>query len=203
MKPWVHILFGILIGLLATGAILLLAQPDRGSAITLLPAPTATQTALPKPTATPAPIQVLIKGQIVNPGVYSLNKEARLFDLIELAGGFTPSADENRVNDVFILRDGDYFFIPALDEKIPETARNASVNNLIDNPLNFEYPLDINTASQEALESLPGIGPSKAAEIIAYRDLLGPFISVDDLLNVPGIGPSILESIREYLVIEP
>lgn len=203
MKPWVYILTGVLIGLLATGAILLLSQPDQGTPITLLPAPTPTQTASPKPTTTPAPIQVLIKGQIARPGVYTLEKESRLLDLIELAGGLTQLADENRVNDVFILRDGDYFYIPSPGEKIPEIARNAPGNNPLDDPTIFEYPLDINTTTQEALESLPGIGPSKAAEIITYRDQVGLFESVNDLLNVPGIGPTILESIREYLTIEP
>ena len=203
MKTWSYILMGILIGLLATGAILLIAQPNRGAPITLLPAPTATATALPRPSVTPAPIQVLIKGQVVNPGTYSLEKNARLVDLIKLAGGLTQQADQNRVNQAFLLRDGDYFYIPAVDEKIPDTARNAPGNNPLDDPSFFEYPLDLNTATQEALESLPGIGPSKAAEIITYRVQNGAFVSVDDLLNVPGIGPAILETIQDYLIIEP
>lgn len=203
MKPWQNILTGVLFGLLAVGAILLISQPEQGVPISLMPAPTLTQTSLPKPTLTPAPIQVLIKGQVANPGKYTLQKESRLMDLIQLAGGLTDLADDSRVNDVFILRDGDYFYIPAIDEEIPETARNATANIPLGETTEFDYPLNLNDASQEALESLPGIGPSKATGIIAYRDQMGPFTSVDDLLNVQGIGLTTLESIREYLIVEP
>jgi competence protein ComEA len=168
-----------------------------------MPAPTPTQTSPPKATITSAPIQVLIKGQVVNPGKYVLQKESRLMDLIQIAGGLTDLADESRVNDVFILRDGDYFYIPTSDEVIPETARNAAVNIPLGDIAVFDYPLNLNEASQEALESLPGIGPSKAIDIIAYRDQHGPLLSVDDLLNVQGIGPATLEEIREYLIVEP
>jgi len=203
MKPWQYLLTGVLIGLLATGTILLISQPERGVAIALRPAPTPTHTAVPKPTATPSPILVLINGQVARPGVYTLEKESRLMDLIDLAGGLTYEADVKRVNNVFILRDGDYFYIPAIDESIPETARNSPGNNPLNDSASFDYPLNLNTATQEALESLPGIGPSKARDIIAYRDEMGAFQTVDDLLNVPGIGPTTLDSIREYLIIEP
>jgi competence protein ComEA len=203
LKPWLLILTGVLIGLLAAGAILLIAQPDRGVPITLLPAPTLTPTDLPKPTATLAPIQVLIKGQVNMPGIYMLENEARLYDLIEIAGGLTETADIDRVNNVFILRDGDYFYIPSIGEKIPDTARNAPGNNPFDDASYFDYPLNLNTATQAELESLPGIGPTKAMDIITYRDQVGAFKTVDDLLNIAGIGPSTLDAIREYLVIEP
>ena len=203
MKPWLLLLTGVLIGLLAAGGILLIARPERGIPITLMPAPTLTPSGLPKPTATPMPIQVLIKGQVNLPGIYKLDKEARLYDLIELAGGLTEKADIDRVNNVFILRDGDYFYVPSIGEKIPDTARNAPGNNPLDDASYFDYPLNLNTASQVALESLPGIGPTKAMDIITYRDLVGTFKTVDDLLNIAGIGPSTLDAIREYLVVEP
>lgn len=202
MKRWLNLIAGVLIGLLAAGAVLLIAQPERGVPITLAPAPTPTGTKVPQPTATPAPIEVLIKGQVASPGIYLLGKESRLMDLIELAGGLTNQADVNRINDVFLLRDGDYFYIPSNDEKIPETARNAPDNSPLGQGSLYDFPLDINTASQEALETLPGIGPSKAADIIAYRDQAGSFVTIEDLLNVPGIGPTTLDSIREYLIIE-
>jgi len=149
------------------------------------------------------PIQVLIKGQVNLPGIYKPDKEARLYDLIELAGGLTEKADIDRVNNVFILRDGDYFYVPSIGEKIPDTARNAPGNNPLDDASYFDYPLNLNTASQAALESLPGIGPTKAMDIITYRDQVGAFKTVDDLLNIAGIGPSTLDAIREYLVVEP
>ena len=203
MKPWLLILTGVLIGLLAAGGILLIAQPERGVPITLMPAPTHTPTGMPKPTTTPMPIQVMIKGQINTPGIYNLDKESRLFDLIELAGGLTENADIDRVNNVFILRDGDYFYIPSIGEKIPDTARNAPGNNPLDDLSFFDYPLNLNTATQAELESLPGIGPTKAMDIITYRNLVGAFKTVDDLLNITGIGPSTLDAIRQYLIVEP
>ena len=203
MKPWQLLLTGVLFGLLAAGAILLVSQPEQGTPIALSPPPTPTNTVFPKPSATPLPIQVLIKGQINSPGIYMVDRETRLVDLIEFAGGLTEQADIDRVNDVFMLRDGDYFYIPKTGETIPETARNAPGNNPLDNPTYFDYPLNINTSSQEAFESLPGIGPAKAADIIAYREQYGYFTSIDDLLSVPGIGPTTLDSIRDYLIIEP
>jgi competence protein ComEA len=203
LKPWLLLISGVLIGLLAAGGILLIARPERGIPITLMPAPTLTPTGLPTPTATPAPIEVLIKGQINMPGIYKLEKETRLFDLIAIAGGLTEEADIDRVNNVFILRDGDYFYIPFIGEKIPDTARNAPGNNPLIDTSYFDYPLNLNTATQAELESLPGIGPTKAMDIIAYRDQVGPFKTVDDLLNVTGIGPSTLDAIREYLLVEP
>ena len=202
MKPWQQITIGILIGLLASGLILLVSSPKQGNPIVLSPAPTSTQTPIPRPTASPSPIFVQIGGEISNPGVYAIDKQARLADLIELAGGLTHLADIDRVNNAAVLRDGDYFYIPAQNEMIPDTARNAPHN--LANPVdNIDYPLDLNKATQEELESLPGIGPTKAAEILAYRDQKGFYASLDELMNVPGIGEATLDSLRDYLIIEP
>lgn len=202
MKPWLYIISGVLIGLLTAGAVLLISQPDRGVPIILKPAPSPTPSLMPRPTTTPVPIIVQIKGQVSNPGIYSLQNEPRLVNLLLLAGGLTDFADENRVNEALILRDGDYIYIPRIDEPIPETAKNAPGNIQV-NTLHLDYPLDLNTASQADLETLPGIGPSKAADIIAYREQVGQFETVDDLINVPGIGPTIFDSVREYLIVEP
>lgn len=203
MKDLRLLLYGILIGLLATGAILLISQPGRGVPIALSPAPSATQTSLPKPTATTSPIQVQVGGEVNNPGIYFVENYTRLGDLITLAGGLTHQADHNRINLVLLLRDGDYIYMPAANEIIPETARNAPGNSYLGNENEFDYPLNLNQASQEALESLPGIGPAKAVDILTYRDSIGSFSSVDELLNVIGIGPTILETLRDYLVIVP
>lgn len=203
MKTGVKLVYGLLLGLLIGGVILLIAKPDSGDAITLLPAPSATPSRQPAPTKTPEPILVQISGEVAVPGIYSLLQDARLQDLIVLAGGLTVDADENRVNGAALLRDGDYFYIPAEDETIPDIATNSPVRMHVDPDSEFVYPLDLNTASQEALESLPGIGPTKAEDILAYRDAHGPFTSVDELVNVSGIGEATVESIRDYLYVEP
>jgi competence protein ComEA len=203
MKPWQILLAGILIGLLTAGLVLLIATPIKGTPITLAPPPSPTPTAKPVPTKTPAPIQVQIGGEVNNPGIYNLACDARLDDLINLAGGLTPSADLLRVNYASLCNDGDYFYIPSQNELIPETARNAPQNiHLQANP-SFTYPLDLNQATKEELESLPGIGPTKAENILGYREHFGPFTTLEDLLEVEGIGQKTIESLREFLVIEP
>ena len=203
MKSWLKLVFGLLFGLLIGGVILLIAKPASGDAIVLLPAPSPTPSKQPSPSKTPEPFLVQISGQVVSPGIYSLHQDSRLQDLIAAAGGLTVNADESRINGAALLRDGDYFFIPAVDEDIPETAANSPANMNIDLDSEFEYPLDLNTASQEALDSLPGIGPAKAKDIITYRDEHGPFSSVDELENVSGIGEATVESLRDYLFVEP
>lgn len=198
-----QMIYGILIGLLAAGGILLISGRDRGVPVTLSPAPTQTKTSLPKPTNTAQLIQVQIGGEILKPGIYELPVNSRLFTLLDLASGLTTQADHDRINQTAILKDGDYYYIPALGEEIPETANNAPNHRSENSELNFEYPLDLNTAGQNALESLPGIGPTKASEILAYREKVGRFYAVEELLNIPGIGQATLENIREYLICEP
>lgn len=201
-KSWIMILTGLLFGLLAVGLILLLAQPKQGVPITLMPAPTATATGLPMPTWTPKPILAQIGGAVHSPGVYSLPEGARVEDLILAAGGLSTDADLDRINTIAALQDGDYYYLPAAGQAIPETATNAPSNITSEHDSAFTYPLDLNTATQEELESLPGIGPSKAADILAYRDSHGPFLSLDDLVNVPGIGEVTVDSLRDYLIVD-
>jgi competence protein ComEA len=203
MKQYQHIIFGVLFGLLAAGLILLISKPVEGEPISLSPAPTPTNTSAPKPTSTEVPILVQVEGEVNNPGIYSLQQNARLEDLIDLAGGLTDYADNNRINRALLLRDGDYMYIPGFDEEIPNIARNAPINLSEDSENFYNYPLNINEADQLALESLPGIGPAKAADIIAYRQMLGTFTSLEDLLDISGIGPATLDSLREYLICEP
>lgn len=201
-KPWLFSLTSLLTGLLSAGLILLIAQPRQGVPITLSPPSTATPTGSPLPTRTPEPIFVQVSGAVLSPGTYALPPGSRAEDLIETAGGLTANADLNRINLAAILRDGDYYYFPAPNEPIPETAVNAPGNAARAVEDDISYPINLNTASQEELESLPGIGPSKAADIISYREAQGPFATLEDLANVPGIGPATVESLREYLTVE-
>jgi len=203
LKQYHQIIFGILIGLLASGLVLLISRPDVGEPIALSPAPTPTKTSPPKPTNTELPILVHIEGEVNLPGVYSLYQNSRLEDLLSLAGGLTGNADQNQVNLALLVRDGDYIFIPGINQEIPMIARNAPNNLSADQNSLYNYPLNINEADQLALESLPGIGPAKAADIIDYRTMIGSFTSLDDLLDISGIGPATLEALRDYLICEP
>jgi competence protein ComEA len=201
-KAWMLILFGLLMGLFVTGAILLVARPIQGTPITLQSAPLPTSTFPPANTPTPSPILVQIEGEVLSPGVYTLSKDSRLDDLIQSAGGLTDNADQGRINLVIILQDGDFYYIPAVEETIPETAANSPDNLQTTDGNSIQYPLNLNLANQEELESLPGIGPSKASDIISYRDAHGPFESVDDLVNITGIGQNTVDSLRDYLIVE-
>lgn len=200
-KPWILLAAGLLIGLLSAGLILLVAQPRQGVPIRLEPAPTLTPTGVPGPSPTPEPIQVQVGGAIAQPGVYTLPRESRLDALVEAAGGVTSNADADRINYAIKLRDGDYYYVPEPKEAIPETASNAPQNlQVAENGIS--YPINLNTATQDELESLPGIGPSKAADILAYRDAHGPFLTLEDLANVSGIGATTVEALCDYLYLD-
>ena len=203
MKPWQLIIFGILIGLLASGLILLMAQPNLGEPISLSPPPTPTKTLLPKATSTSTPITVQISGEIKSPGIFTLNCSSRLEDLIELSGGVTADADLSRINIAAIINDGDFIYIPHKDENIPSTSRDTTINLPTEEPATFNYPIRLNEASKEALESLPGIGEVKAAAIIEYRELIGGFSDINELIYVNGIGPATLEAIYDLVTIDP
>lgn len=201
-KSWILLLSGLLIGLLTAGVILLIAQPRQGTPITLLPAPTATATSLPSPTKTPEPILVQVGGAVQTAGVYTLASDTRLKDLITAAGGLSSGADQDRINLTLKLQDGSYYYLPIPGEDIPATAANAPGYLASTGDDGFTYPLNLNTATQEELESLPGIGPSKAADILAFREENGPFATLEDLANVTGIGEATIENLCDYLFVE-
>lgn len=175
----------ILIGLLAAGLVLLVATQPRGEAIRLIPPPTE------------SPLTIQVGGQVVKPGVYQLGPGSRVKDAIALAGGLAPGADGESINQAARLVDGTQILVLPIQPSQPPRSSDSQPGPSI------YQPYDINTADQAALESLPGIGPAKAQAIIQYRKDHGSFASLDDLLNVPGIGPSILDKIRPYLIVTP
>lgn len=140
------------------------------------------------PDSTTTEIYAQITGAVVNPGVYQLEDGARLFDLIELAGGFE-NANTTCINQAKIITDEENIYIPNKDEECQGEQESG---------LSTEEPLvNINTASKEELMTLPSIGETRADDIIAYRDLNGGFTSTSDLQNISGIGDS------TYAEIEP
>ncbi|MCK0471618.1 helix-hairpin-helix domain-containing protein [Halalkalibacter sp. APA_J-10(15)] len=134
-------------------------------------------------------IMVDIKGEVQYPTVYSLPLGSRVYEVIELAGGLTKEADERQVNFAQLVEDEMVIYVPAFDEMW--------------NPVNIQQvngvetgKVSINTADEKELEALPGIGPQKAAAIIAYREENGPFRSVEELQNVSGIGEKSVERLE-------
>lgn len=141
-------------------------------------------------TTSPAPsgeLYVHVLGAVESPGLYVLDLDARLVDAIAAAGGTTPDADLTAVNLARVLTDGEQIVVPVVGS--PGESPGAAAPS--------DDRVDLNTADQAALETLPRIGPALAERIIAWRDENGRFQSVDDLLAVPGIGEKLLEGIRD------
>ena len=145
------------------------------------------------PTATPAAeatLQVYVSGAVRAPDVYALNQGDRLADAIAAAGGATQDADLVAVNLSARVKDEDHWHIPAMGETPPTSSVQGTSPS---------GKIDINSADMELLKALPRIGEVKAQAIISYREANGSFSSVEDLIDVPGIGPVTLEEIRDLV----
>ena len=165
-------------------------------------------------------LKVDIKGEVVIPGIYSLEEGSRVIDVISLAGGLTENANTSVIN----------LSKKVTDEMVIIIYSNDQINNLIetknmekylqtkcvegDGGINNDACIDsdttnnnsngiinINTSSKEQLMSLPGIGESKANDIIDYRNTNGGFKSIDEILKVSGIGDNIYSQIKEIITV--
>ncbi|WP_368644910.1 helix-hairpin-helix domain-containing protein [Alkalibacterium putridalgicola] len=138
-------------------------------------------------------VVVDVKGAVKYPGVFSLNAEQRVIDAVEAAGGLTEEADSKTINFAQLLVDEMYVYIPATGEETTQ------LSGMSENHLTKETIIDINSADETEMLQLDGIGPSKAAEIIKYRETNGPFKSIEELMNVSGIGEKTFERIKEMI----
>ena len=156
-------------------------------------------------------IMVYITGEVKNWGVIELPKGSRIIDAVNKAGGFTDDADTQAVNLAYVLSDGIKVYIPSKNEEeigeftTEEYITADSGDNVITGGEKMEENkvelVNINSATQTELETLPGIGPSTALKIISYRNENGKFSSIDDIKNVNGIGESKFESIRDLICV--
>jgi competence protein ComEA len=146
----------------------------------------------PDTTAPAALLVVQAAGAVATPALYRLPPGTRVADLLSAAGGPTPDADLDQVNLAAPLGDGQRVYVPRKGEAVPPQATGPSGG-----PAVPPMPVDLNTATAEQLDALPGIGPSLAEAIVAFRQRHGRFRSVDQLLQVRGIGPSKLTDLRK------
>ncbi|WP_408006856.1 helix-hairpin-helix domain-containing protein [Pseudalkalibacillus sp. A8] len=130
-----------------------------------------------------------VKGAVRTPGVFEMKSGQRVNDVVQLAGGFSDDADLNSVNLAQVLVDEMVIYVARVGEEAPPVVTNEKE----------EGKIDINHAERTELETIPGIGLSKAGAINAYREENGRFSSIDDLVNVPGIGEKTLEQLKEYI----
>ena len=143
-----------------------------------------------------------IDGCVNKPGVYSFKNDDRIKDIIDLAGGFTKDADTKSVNLAMKLKDEMKIFIPSKNEisKLQNhNTENSQIVTLKDN--NSTNLVNINTADSNKLQTLPGIGPSKAKKIIEFREK-NQFKKIEELKNVDGIGEKTFESLKNLITID-
>jgi len=193
MKNVLYVLIGVMAGFALAGALLYVSRAPAGEPIVLQPAPTK------------APIAVHVIGAVPRPGLYEFAEGARIQDAIDAAGGLLASADIASTNLAALLEDGQQLDIPYLAGQAPQPADpNAlSLPGATEEPVNPTNPdlININTATLEELDSLPGIGPTIAQRIVDYRSQNGLFLSIEDIMNVSGIGPSTFDQIKELITV--
>ena len=154
-------------------------------------------------------LMVHVAGAVKNPGVYPLPSGARVVDALKAAGGRRDDAREDLLNLALPLTDGDKVYVPtSRDVAAAGSAGSGGSGGPPGQPTPSPpgWPpavgkVDVNRADLQTLDALPGVGPSLASAIVRYRQEHGPFQSVDDLENVPGIGPAKLASLRDLVVV--
>lgn len=172
---------------------------------------------------TPAVIYVHICGAVVSPGVYELDEGSRVFEGIEAAGGFSEEASADYVNQAQPLKDGQRLIIPTLEEveaakesglykepwesgadtDIPDSSAVADIGNQGDaDSANSDGRININTAGENELSTIDGIGAGKAAAIVKYRQENGNFQSIEDIMKVSGIKEGTYAKIKDKITVK-
>lgn len=152
-------------------------------------------------------ICVHVCGAVKKPGIISLPPATRKFEALKLAGGTLPDADLNGVNLAEFALDGEQIYVPKFGEGVKRNKSRKNVRQQKSVPkspagtVKVKWPLDVNTATAEELEKVPGIGPGLAAKIVQYRNQSGRFQVYNDLQKISGIGQAKLEKFRPYLTV--
>ncbi len=149
-------------------------------------------------------IVIHISGAVNKEGVIEILSTARIKDAIEMAGGVKENADLTNINLAQVLEDGVKIYIPIKEEQVLEekTSKNVEVNNVKLEDSNKTNIVNINTANQTQLETLPGIGASTALKIINYRKQNGKFNNIEDIKQVSGIGESKFNKIKNFIKVK-
>ena len=137
-----------------------------------------------------------ISGEVKNPGVYQVKKKTRLVDLIEKAGGLTPKADLDAINQAAFVEDGSKVIIPSKNSTSEGSAETGETSSGI----TTSGKVNINHASQDELMTLPGVGAVIAQRIIEYRSG-SRFGSIEDIKNVKGIGDATYEKLKDLIAV--
>jgi len=199
---WTTIGIGIAIGLLSAGIILFAVNPFQSKAVALLP------------TSLPRQVVIEISGSVRQPGVYTLPPHSRIQNAIDSAGGLLEEADIAPLNLASEVTDGQKIVVAQIvPTSVPSHATPTVISPTLEtSPTPTALPqksqfipiiglININTASLQELDTLPGIGPSKAAAIIDYRQKNGPFDTIEDIMKVSGIGQVTFEKLKSLITV--
>ncbi|EJF1939347.1 helix-hairpin-helix domain-containing protein [Enterococcus faecalis] len=144
-------------------------------------------------------IYVDIKGAVKVPGIYQLKNQQRIWDALALAGGVSEEADTTQVNYAQKVKDQMIIYVPKKGESVAQSLE--TLQESAPAQQNQEEKINLNTATEAELQTISGIGAKKAQEIIRFRDEQGPFKTVEELKNVPGIGEKTVERLKDMLTV--
>ncbi|EOA6372567.1 helix-hairpin-helix domain-containing protein [Enterococcus faecalis] len=144
-------------------------------------------------------IYVDIKGAVKVSGIYQLKNQQRIWDALALAGGVSEEADTAQVNYAQKVKDQMIIYVPKKGEPVPQSLE--TLQESAPAQQNQEEKINLNTATEAELQTISGIGAKKAQEIIRFRDEQGPFKTVEELKNVPGIGEKTVERLKDMLTV--
>jgi competence protein ComEA len=142
-------------------------------------------------------IFVYISGAVYKPGVFKAPTNARVFDIVAMAGGLTPEADTAKINMAQSVKDGMHIHI--VESMATQNQSNSTA--ITSNKTRTDNKININSADKSELDGLPGVGPTLAERIIEYRQTNGSFSDIDELKKVPGMGSSKFEKLKEKITI--
>lgn len=146
-------------------------------------------------------IVVYVCGAVEDPGVYELTMPSRVNDALEAAGGFSEKADRNEINLADNITDGQKIYFPEEGEEVQQEVGDRNVGDQEDHD-GSDRLININKAGVDELTELPGIGATRAGQIVDYRQTYGGFSSKEDLKNVSGIGDSIYKKLETYITVD-
>jgi competence protein ComEA len=151
-------------------------------------------------------VYVHVCGAVKNPGVFKVKSDARIIDIIVLSGGMTKDAAGDYINQASKVQDGQRIYIPT-NKELEELSTSEYIKGELDNSLDPKQAgtsstlVNINTASEEELMKLPGIGQAKASSIIDYRTTEGQFQTTTDLMKIPGIKEGLYNKLSSYITV--
>ena len=142
---------------------------------------------------------VYICGAVVHPGVYKLTAGSRIYEVVSAAGGLLDNACEDSINQAEVVTDGQMIKVLTQDEaqeqEIPKGEADAGSSQESDGKVN------LNTAGVSELMTLPGIGETKAGQILSYREEKGGFTSIEEIMNITGIKEGVYSKIKDYITV--